>query len=428
MLEGRETIKLAGTLAETTGDRDLIVACALTRLPNQNASNMADPDVLRLLQRALDLIDEDDHARRARLLAALVDETTPEDWRARRDLVEKALASAAIAGDDDVTLDVYLATSFMASAEEAERQAANAPTAVRLAEQGRDPVALSSALGWLATSRMVLGEIEGARQAIERSQELAHTYGMPVMQISTMNFRAGLCMIDGDLRGLEEAADTLLTLGLQGFPQALFSGAGAVFQARKIQGRLAEFTTEFLQGDAEYVVQTAFRPVVVICLLDAGDSEGARALFVEDASTAFEDVPRDMIWLNGLTLYSEATVAFDDRDAANELHRILLPYAQLHSTAGLTYYGSVERVLGQMASVMGRLDEAEARLRRGLDVHRGISARYWTAVNEVDLAVVLRRVGGEKNDAEARGLLDHAGELSEQGGYGSLLARLAVLG
>ena len=68
-----------------------------------------------------------------------------------------------IARNDVVTLDVNLATSFMASAEDAERLAANAPITLRLAEAGRDPVALNSALVWFSTSRMVLGDFEGAR-------------------------------------------------------------------------------------------------------------------------------------------------------------------------------------------------------------------------------------------------------------------------
>ena len=278
-----------------------------TRLPNQTASDAADPDVVRLLQRALELIDEDDHAQRARLLAALVDETTPEDWRARRDLVEQALASAAIARDDGVTLDVNLATSFMASAEDAERLAANAPITLRLAEAGRDPVTLNSALVWFSTSHMVLGDLEGARPAIERCQELARTYGMPIMEQSTANFRSGLSMIDGDLAGVEEAANAMLDIGLQGFPQAFASGAGALFQARWAQGRLAEYMSLFPEGGAGYAEYTGFRPMLVLCLLDGGDSERARAIFDEDASTAFERVPPR----HGLALLPDAVCGGD---------------------------------------------------------------------------------------------------------------------
>ena len=245
----------------------------------------------------------------SRLLAALVDETTPEDWRARRDLVEQALASAAIVCDDGVTLDVNLATSFMASAEDAERLAANAPITLRLAEAGRDPVVL------IFRARLVLDEphgvlvdFEGARPAIERCQELARTYGMPIMEQSAANFCSGLSMIDGDLAGVEEAANAMaLDIGLQGFPQAFASGAGALFQARWAQGRLAEYMSLFPEGGAGYAEYAGFRPVLVLCLLDGGDSERARAIFDEDASTAFERVPaRD-----GLALLPDAVCGGD---------------------------------------------------------------------------------------------------------------------
>ena len=168
-----------------------------------------------------------------------------------------------------------------------------------------------------------------------------------------------------------------------------------------------------------------FRPVLVLCLLDGGDSERARAIFDEDASTAFERVPRDMVLLCYQTLYVEATVAFGDLKSLPALHRLLSPYAHLHASAGLIYYGVVERALGRLASVSGHLEEAEAQLRRGLDVHRGTSARYWTAVNEVDLAEVL--VHGGKHDDEARRLMDEARQLAEGGGYGSVLRRLEAL-
>ena len=121
-------------------------------------------------------------------------------------------------------------------------------------------------------------------------------------------------------------------------------------------------------------------------------------------------------------------MALGDLPAGEALYRHLSPYPHLHASAGPIYYGVAERPLGRLASLLGRQDEAQERLRRALEEHRRIGARYRTAVNEMDLAEVLVQVGGPENMAEAGALMDHARAVSEQGGYGSVLGRLEALG
>ena len=72
-----------------------------------------DPDRLRRLNQVLAVVDADDHALRARLLAAVAEETDPAEWRRRRQVADEAVAAAMEADDDATTVDVIMSTSFI---------------------------------------------------------------------------------------------------------------------------------------------------------------------------------------------------------------------------------------------------------------------------------------------------------------------------
>ena len=82
------------------------------------------PILLDVLRQALEAVGPDDHARRARLLAALVDETDLNRGRSAAHDADAAVAAADAAGDYVVTLEVTLATSYASSVEHVVRFAA----------------------------------------------------------------------------------------------------------------------------------------------------------------------------------------------------------------------------------------------------------------------------------------------------------------
>ena len=424
--EGIETLRQAATLAQEVGDPDLLVTCALTRVPNQNTSQPGDRILLGVLHDALDAVGPDDHARRARLLAALVDETDPERWQERRDYADAAVAAAASAGDDSVTLEVTLATSYATSVEHVVRFATQAEAALRIAERGHDPVALSSALGAYGSFRLVLGDVEAARDAVERNSGLADAFGMAPLCISASNFRAALHMLDGDLDALQREADLLYDYGLQGFPEALATYAAVLFEIRWLQGRLGEYLDQFPDGGISFTRFTGFRPALVSALLAVGDRTQARAVFEMDAANAFVEYPHDSIWPSVAVLFADAAIDLGDRGAAQALYRELAPHAQLYGTYGPLFYGHLERPLGRLAAALGNAAEAEERLRRALDAHRSIKAPYWTATSALDLVELLASTAPESS--EIAPLRQEAAHLAAPLGFGGVQQRLSAAG
>ena len=100
--------------------------------------------------------------------------------------------------------------------------------------------------------------------------------------------------------------------------------------------------------------------------LTLGRPEQARRYY--QPGEAFAGVPgiRYLITYAG---FAELAAAFGDQETAGEIHRSLLPYADLFvcSGAGLTIVdGSVRRYLGIAATVLGHLDEAVRHLRAAI--------------------------------------------------------------
>jgi hypothetical protein len=379
-----------------------------------------------VLHDALEAVGPNDHARRARLLAALVDETDPERWQERRDYADAAVAAAASAGDDSVTLEVTLATSYATSVEHVVRFATQAEAALRIAQRGHDPVALSSALGAYGSFRLVLGDVDAARDAAERNSGIADTFGMAPLHISASNFRVALHMLDGDLDALQREADLLYDYGLQGFPEAMATDAAVLFEVRWLQGRLGEYLDQFPDGGISFTRFTGFRPALVTALLAVGDRAQAREVFDVDAAHSFLEYPHDSIWPSVAILFADAAIELGDSAAARSLYLELAPFAELYGTYGPLFYGHLERPLGRLAAALGNTVEAEGRLRRALDAHRSIRAPYWIATSALDLVEVL--ASSAPGSTEIAELRQEAAQLAAPLGFGAVQQRLGVLG
>ena len=421
---GRLTMMEAGRLAEEIGVPELLVTWATTRLSGWRASEAADPEVLRLTRKALESVGEGRSDLKARLLGALTEETDPGSWRERRDLAVAARAEAEASGNDAVFLEVFIATDFVTSADQAAERVKMAARAAEIAERGSDPLVLSGALINYSDSLLTMGEIDEARNVIDRNQTLAAAFALPTLRHLAAMEGVVVNMISGDLAALEFQAETLLTLSAE-VPQSLATYGGSLFELRWAQGRLGEFAAMFSDAITELRSYAGFRPALVMAYLETDQSDDARAVFADDAANRFESFPRDSIWLACMSLYAEAAIRLSDSEAALAIYDLLAPYCALHCCGGPIYYGSVDRSLGTLAAFLGRAEEAEGRLRNALSIHRDIGARYWTARTALDLGDLLLRQEAARSDEEARLLLRDCEDLAKVHGYGGV-GRLAA--
>jgi hypothetical protein len=99
-------------------------------------------------------------------------------------------------------------------------------------------------------------------------------------------------------------------------------------------------------------------------LADTGRADAAREQFARIAADDFAALPFDVNWASGMGELASACIELGDPELAAPVYERLLPYADVALTAGraISSFGSTDRLLGGLAAVLGRPDEAASRL------------------------------------------------------------------
>ena len=107
------------------------------------------------------------------------------------------------------------------------------------------------------------------------------------------------------------------------------------------------------------------------------------------------------------------------------LYDWLRPWDAQVSVAYVTSQGPVAFHLGCLATLLGRLDEAEGWLREALDVSQKLGFPYWIARTQIAEVRLLRKTDREADKAE--GLLADALDTARRHGFGALVEQAEAL-
>ena len=112
------------------------------------------------------------------------------------------------------------------------------------------------------------------------------------------------------------------------------------------------------------------------------------------------------MWLFCLSVLAEVAVQLEDREAAEVLYRLLLPYAEVNVLAsGEVAIGPVERFLGILGASTGRDEEAAEHFENAIAMTARMNARPWLAHTHHDYAHMLLARGKPGDGDRARELL-----------------------
>jgi hypothetical protein len=94
----------------------------------------------------------------------------------------------------------------------------------------------------------------------------------------------------------------------------------------------------------------------------------AREGFMQVAADDFAALPFDVNWCAGMGELASAAIVLGDPELAAPVYERLLPYESTALTSGraIGSFGSTQRLLGELAALLGRPDEAAARLEAGI--------------------------------------------------------------
>jgi DNA-binding CsgD family transcriptional regulator len=367
----------------------------------------ADPDLTAALSQALQRGHDLDLARRARLMASLAQaeyyEAPPDH---RRDLTEQAVAAARAAGDDQTLASVlsacHVALWGLTDAEERLRIADELLALAGLLDD--DELALQGQ-AWRVVDLLEVGDVAGADGAIGAHARLARDLGQPLQIRDTALWAATRALLDGRFRDAERESHRALNLGRRAQdPHAdMYWWVQRYWLVLEQDASVPNITALLdmsLELAERYAHVPAWRAKVAFLHARLGDHEAAAAVASQLSAHRLAELPRDAVWIGGLYYLAEVASFLEDGSQASVLYDVLEPYADriVVIDRALICLGSVARVLGLLATVLG--DDAAARrhLQDALARHEAMAARPLVARTRVELARCLR----EDRTAEQR--------------------------
>jgi DNA-binding SARP family transcriptional activator len=368
--QARAAFAEAAELARAADDGDLLARGALGHGGMAVVIAAADPTAVRLLEAALAAAPAGDLATSARLLARLSIELYYSDPARARELSAVSVERARRA-DDAAALAAALNAHRVAlwSPQHADARLAAAGDMIAAAAAAGDRAAVLQGRNWRVVDLLELGRVREAAAEIDAYEALADAVALPHFRWYVPLWRATLALLAGRWGDAREHGDRALALGRQADDPngPLFVGIqrelglharrhfGEIDRARVVEGAAAS------PAAAEWLVYLA--------LIDAetGATEDARRLVSELARDGCSALAMDANW-HGACILADAAVLVDDREAGAALYALLEPHAPLFPVIAraVACLGSAEYYLGRLAGLLGRHDEAEARLRRAV--------------------------------------------------------------
>ena len=240
---------------------------------------------------------------------------------------------------------------------------------IAAADAAGDREAVLQGRNWRVVDLLELGRVREAAAEIDAYEALADAVGLPHFRWYVPLWRATLALLAGRWADARELGERALALGRQADdPNApLFVGIQR-HHGLYAQRRVDEIDrARIVEGAAASPAATEW--LVNLALLDAetGATEEARRLVGKLGRDSGRALAMDANW-HGACVLADAAVLVGDREAGAALYALLEPHAPLFPVIARAVgcLGSAEYYVGRLAGLLGRHDEATARLRRAV--------------------------------------------------------------
>jgi tetratricopeptide (TPR) repeat protein len=412
----QEVFQAAAEIARHLGRPDLLAHAALGRRSLADMGAPGDEAALSLIEEALEALGDTNTSLRARLLSRLVGTPPYADSMQRRDeLSREALALARREAGPESLRDALIARRWAClGPDRIDERHALAREMFELAERLGDRSLAAFGHDVLLGAHLLRGETEAADRALAGFTRTAEELRQPIF-VSQARVWQGSRALD---RGEFEEAERLFREGFERghgtAPYAHFILEGQMHILRAARGdpdhveRSSVFFGEMIE--MPYPWEPAIRSSLAEALALRGETELARREFEQLAKRDFRELPRDEHWLSTMDSLSDAAAAVGDERRGALLYQLLEPYAELFLTHDIlrTNDGSVAKVLGILATLLGRYREGAAHFERAIAKESAAGGRLAVLNTKASYARLLL-LRGEPGDRErARELIAEA--------------------
>ena len=385
----REAFSSAALIARRRADTELLAHAALGVAGLGIAIAEVDALVVDRLQEALELTE--DPVLRSRLMARLAVELYYAEDRARSETLSAQAVAAARSAGDPVALAAALNARHVAlwRPDRLDERLAVAAEMISVARDG-DRVAELQARNWRVLDLFELGDMDEWRAEVRRHGRLADDLRLPTFQWYTPLWQA----VDAMLAGRFAEAERLRL-------EAAASGTRAGDLNAELFAKMIEFTANVMRGDflapnlefaldkvANSPAGPAYRPSVAWLLAELGRHEEARAELARCLAPG--GLAFDANWTSAIGECASAACALGDREHAAVIYDLLAPFAGRPITAGraVASYGAADRLLGELAALLGREDDAERHLRAAIALNEAMGATVWASHSRTALSAL----------------------------------------
>ena len=425
----RATLLDAARRAAESLDTKRLVAAALANNRGWYSDvRSIDTERIEILELTLDRLPVDS-SDRALILATLCAEVAL-GWSLERRiaLADEALTAAYATGDDEIIVRVLNLTSFPLHVPSLLEQTLDrTKDALIRAQRLGDPFLIFWAAAMRIPPAFMAGDSDEVDHCHELTRSLSELLDQPFLRFVHAEFRATRMLISGDTDRAEELAREAFRLAADSGQADAFDFLAEQMAYASIQrGNLSQFEPYLRQNIIDLPNQA---PVLTAWLarahLEADRLDDAASLLDEFADSGFE-LRQDADWTVFMALYAETAVATRDADRAAVLFDRLAPFNEQWCSCGGSSYGPVSRHLGDLATVLGRYEDAETYFARASAFVERIGAKFDAACNSLSWGRMLIERGAPGSTDRSRELFAQAHAIATANGYRDVERRAAA--
>ena len=429
--EALESFAAAAEAARECGDEALQARAAIGFETACWRPGIDDPRAVALLREAAREVAAEPSALRVRVLAHLSRALAYRgDHAAAGECWSQAVAMARRVGDPGALMVALSHAAWTRGSRALDEILADLTEAVELARRlPHEPVsdvARGMRLGLLIEAYA----IDEARADMAAHRELSERAGQHFLAVVVEQHDAVLALCDGRLDVAEAAANRAdeIARRIDGASSAVYGIQ--MFSIRREQGRLGEIAPVVrLIALGEMEADSLWRPALAVLLAEIGDVEAARRELKELVDAGLGTIPRGGLGVGGLTYVADACALIEDDALAAPIYEQLLVFEGQNTVIGsaVMCYGAADRMLGALATVMRRWDDAERHLENALVLNRRLGSPTWIAHTLYERARLALRRGPPQDLDAARERVSEALDAARRIRLPGLLARTEQL-
>jgi DNA-binding SARP family transcriptional activator len=400
----RATFVQAAGIARSRGSAAGLALAALGACGPHIVSGRADPELVRLLEEALELLGDQDETLRSRLLARLAIELS---FSAGHVAEREAYSSEAVALARSVS-DANALSAALHARHWSDWQPDNlserlmiATELLQLARATGDRRIEMEGHRWRMMDLLEMGQIEDVDEELHAYAQLAAERRRPAELWYVHLYTAMRFLLAGRYEEAREESQAAFDFGSKiddmnahGFTLVMAVMARDLGWLDKV---------ERLVGDnvRRYETIPGWQTLWALILLESGNEDAARETFEHVAADDFSSIPRDGSWLGAMTYSSEVAVGLGDTARAQQLYDRLRPFADRNVVIGFAVacLGSTSRPLALLAASLGRHDDAVRHFEAAISMNERMGARPFLARTQLEYGELL--VGGTPDERAA---------------------------